>query len=115
MPFFSADLCNNHPLPGIICLSLSFHIYRPPSLYQSPHPSEDRSRVLDAGCMLAAVPWPGGGSCCAAEGPGSPACYQALSEQGGHTWPQLGGQQLQAAGGPPASKECCCQEAGSRC
>ena len=64
--------------------------------------------------MLAAVLRHGGGTRRAAEGPGGPARHQTLSGQRGHTRPQLGGQQLQAAGGSPASEECGCQEAGSR-
>lgn len=65
--------------------------------------------------MLAAVPQHGGHTRRVAEGPGGPASHQALSEQRGHAWPQLAGQQLQAAGGSSASEECGCQEAGSRC
>lgn len=94
------------------CSPLS--ISRSPFLYHTSHSSADKSKGLDAACMFAPVPWPGGGTRCAAEGLAVPACHQALSEPGGPTRPQLGGQKLQAAGRPPTSKDCGCQKAGSR-
>lgn len=110
---FSFISCFSHAPSAIIYLSLSFSLSAPPPHIDPPHPSEDRSRLLDAGCVFTAVPWPGRGTCRAAEGPGGPACHQASPRPKGHTRPQLGGQQLQAAAGPSAAEECGGQEVGS--